>query len=71
MKIILNAREIEVEQKELPYSTICHLAEIDPFLNPTVVYAIKGKGIGGSLTDGRTLAVVEGLIINANITNKA
>ncbi len=68
MKIILNAREIEVKQKELPYSTICHLAELEPFFNPTVVYSVKGKDTISSLVDGTSVDVVDGLIINANCT---
>lgn len=71
MKIILNAKEVEVNQKELAYSTICHMAGLEPFFSPTVVYAIKGKNAGGSLIDGTSLEVVEGLIINVNMTGNA
>ena len=69
MEIILNARKIKVQQKELTYSMICDLVNLKPSSTPTVTYSIKGKNEGGSLVTGTKVEVVKGLIVNAMLTN--
>jgi len=71
MKIIFNAKEIEIEDKDIPYSTLCSMAGLESFFTPTITYYIPSTQSSGSIIDGTYLQPEEGMIINAVMTNNA
>lgn len=67
MRIILNTKELEVDGSNIPYSTLCHMAGLEPFFAPTIIYHTDSGS--GTITDGMFLQPEEGMIVNIHQTN--
>jgi hypothetical protein len=74
--IIVNGRQKVVTVKELSFSDIVALAFDNPSTGPTTVYTItyrRGHGDKpeGTLSEGQTVKIKEGMIFNVTATNKS
>jgi hypothetical protein len=72
-KIILNAREIEVQSNELSYEEIAKLAYGVKF-NPDAVYTMTysyGRNHCDGMTKGDIVAIHQGMLIDVSLTNNA
>jgi hypothetical protein len=74
--IIVNGREKTVTTKELSFSEIVALAFDPPPTGQNIVFTITyrrghGNKPEGSLTEGETVKVKEGMIFNVTATDKS
>jgi hypothetical protein len=74
--IIVNGREKSVTSKELTFDEVVNLAFDDPQRGPQVFFTItyrKGHGDKpeGSLVEGTSLKVKDGMIVNVTRTDKS
>ncbi len=69
VEMAINGMNYVLDDVPLPYSTVCALAR-KPGQQLTVTYK-RPDGTGGSLSDGESLAPVEGTVINAVHTGSA
>jgi nucleoside 2-deoxyribosyltransferase len=73
--IIVNAREKEVEEKKLSYHQIIELAYGQMEHSDAIVYTVtysKGKNPDkGSMVEGDTITVKQGMIFNVTRTDKS
>lgn len=74
--IVVNGREKQVTQQELSYEDLRHLAYENPISGPNIVTTITfrrghGNKPEGSLLEGQTVRVKEGMIFNVSITDKS
>lgn len=74
--IIVNGRQKKVTKKELPFAEIVALAFDNPLTGPGVVYTItyrrgEGNKPEGTLVEGETIKIKEGMIFNVTATNKS
>jgi hypothetical protein len=75
-KIIVNAREREVGAKSLSFEAIVRLAFEAPPSGPNVVFTItyrKGppENREGTLVEGRSVHVTDGMVFNVTATDKS
>lgn len=71
MNIMMNAREITVEQAEISYEEIVDLVHKGSKTLHTVTYSKGRNGINGSLTPSESVVVNEGMSISAMVTGNA
>ena len=74
--IIVNAREKTVDDKEISFDELVRLAFETPPTGENIVFTItyrKGQGNkpDGTLTEGATVKVKEGMIFNVTPTDKS
>ena len=74
--IVVNGRQKVVTVKELSFSDVVALAFDNPPTGPTTVYTItyrRGHGDKpeGTLSEGQTVKIKEGMIFNVTATNKS
>ena len=75
--IIVNGRKKEVTGKELSYIEIVNLAyDNSPPTGPNIVFAVtykrgQGNKPEGTLVEGETVKIKEGMIIDVTPTNKS
>lgn len=74
--IIVNGQQHEVSTKELTFAEVVQLAYGNPPEGGNIVYSItyeraEGNKPSGMLTDGQSVKVKEGMIINATRTDKS
>lgn len=72
--IVVNGREVPVDEKELTYEEVIKFAYPSPDPNAlfTVTYRRgRGEKPEGSLVAGQTLKVKEGMVINVTITGRS
>lgn len=74
--IIVNGRQKEVTGRELSFLEIVRLAYADATINDTTIYTVtfkRGEGSKpeGTLVNGETLKLKEGMIVNVTATDKS
>lgn len=74
--IIVNARQKEVTQKELSFAQVIALAYDNPPTGPNIIFTVtyrrgEGNKPEGSLVEGETVKVKEGMIFNVTATDKS
>ncbi len=74
--IIVNGRKKEVKEKELSFAQIVELAFGSVPPNPNIVFTItyrpgEGHKPGGTLVEGETVKLKEGMIFNVTKTDKS
>lgn len=74
--IIVNARPKVVTKKELSFAEIVALAFDNPPQGPNIVFTItyrrgEGQKPEGSLIEGETVKIKEGMIFNVTATDKS
>jgi Multiubiquitin len=74
--IVVNGREKTVTSKELTFDEVANLAFDDPQPGPNIVFTItyrRGHGDKpeGSLVEGGTVKVKDGMIFNVTRTDKS
>ena len=73
--IIVNGREKTVTSKELTFDEVVDLAFDDPQRGPNIVFTItyrRGEGNKeGSLLEGQSVKVKDGMIFNVTRTDKS
>jgi len=74
--IIVNGREKSVTSKELTFDEVVDLAFDDPQRGPYIVFTItyrrgQGEKPEGSLVEGDTVKVKDGMIFNVTRTDKS
>lgn len=74
--IIVNGQQKEVSSKEISFTEVVQLAYGHPPEGGNIVYSItyeraQGNKPTGMLTEGQTVKVKEGMIINATRTDKS
>ena len=74
--IIVNARRRDVTQKELSFQEIVRLAFENPPTGENVVFTVtykkgEGKKPEGSLIEGETIKVKDGMIFNVTSTTRS
>lgn len=74
--IIVNGRQKVVEAKELSFSEIVALAFDSPPTGPNIIYTITyrrghGNKPEGTLGEGQTVKVKDGMIFNVTATDKS
>lgn len=74
--IIVNGREKTVESKELTFSEIVNLAFENPPSGPNTIFTVTyRRGTGnkpeGTLTEGDSVKIKEGMIFNVTATDKS
>jgi hypothetical protein len=75
-KIIVNGREKTVTEKELSFDDIVALAFDNPPTGPNIVFTITyrrghGNKPEGSLVEGETVKIKDGMIFNVTATDKS
>jgi len=75
MLIIINAREVYVDKKELSFDELVDLAFEDPARGPMVIFTIsyrtKNGNHEGILSPGSSVKVKKGMIFNVTRTDKS
>ncbi|WP_295815203.1 multiubiquitin domain-containing protein [uncultured Deinococcus sp.] len=76
LTIIVNGRERQVTSKELTYEEVVRLAYDNPPTGPNVLITVTyrrghGEKPEGSLTEGASVRVKEGMIFNVAHTDKS
>jgi hypothetical protein len=71
MKIMLNAREVEIGYSNLSYAEICKLVGYSSDTTLTVTYSRGRNQEHGSLIKGQFIVLSDGMCINAGMTNNA
>jgi hypothetical protein len=74
--IVVNARQVEVEKKKLSFDEVVKIAFDHPATGPNVLFTIsyfKGHGEKpeGSMVQGDTVKVKEGMVFNVAQTDKS
>lgn len=74
--IIVNGREKTVTEKELSFDDIVALAFDNPPTGPNIVFTITyrrghGNKPEGSLVEGETVKIKDGMIFNVTATDKS
>lgn len=74
--IIINGREVEVDKKELTFAEIVELAFGDAPTGDNIIFTVTYKrGHGnkpeGTLVEGESVKVKEGMIFNVTRTDKS
>lgn len=74
--IIINGREKQVHEKELSFSQIVALAFDNPPTGENIVFTITyRRGLGnkpeGTLIEGETVKIKDGMIFNVTATDKS
>jgi Multiubiquitin len=74
--IIVNGRQKVVTQKELSFAEIVALAFDNPPTGPNIVFTVtyrrgEGNKPEGTLIEGETVKVKEGMIFNVTATDKS
>jgi hypothetical protein len=75
-EIVINGRKKTVTKKELTFDEVVHLAFEPVPTGPNVLFTItyrrgQGNKPEGTLVQGETLKVKEGMIINVTATDKS
>ena len=76
LTIIVNGRQKVVTEKELSFGEIAALAFDNPPTGPNIVFTVtfrrgQGNKPEGSLVDGETVKVKDGMIFNVTATDKS
>jgi len=76
LTVIVNGRERTVTTKELCFSEVVQLAFDDPPSGPYIVFTItyrrgEGQKQEGTLIEGETVKVKDGMIFNVKATDKS
>lgn len=76
LTIIVNDRQKVVTTRELTFDDVIHLAFENPPSGPDVLFTVtyrRGEGHKpeGTLVEGETVKVKEGMIVNVTPTNKS
>ncbi len=74
--IIVNGRQKVVAEKELSFSDIIALAFDNPPSGPNIVFTVtyrrgEGQKPEGTLTEGESVKIKEGMIFNVTATDKS
>ncbi|MBI4220652.1 MAG: multiubiquitin domain-containing protein [Chloroflexi bacterium] len=74
--IIVNGRQKTVDDKELTFAEIVALAFDNPPSGPNIVFTVtyrrgQGNKPEGTMVDGETVKVKEGMIFNVTATDKS
>jgi len=74
--IIVNGREKVVTSRELSFAEVIALAFENPATGPNIFYTVtfrrgEGNKPEGSLTEGETVKVKDGMIFNVSVTDKS
>jgi hypothetical protein len=75
-KIIVNGREKIVNKKELSFAEVVALAFDNPPTGPNIVFTItyrrgEGNKPEGSMVEGETVKIKDGMIFNVTATDKS
>lgn len=71
MNIMLNARDITIDQTEISYEEIVELVHKGSKAIHSVTYSTGRNGISGLLSPRKSVAVNEGMSISAMVTGNA
>ena len=76
ISVVINGRQKQIDKDVLPYRDVVALAYDSPAFSDQIVYTITYKrGHGskpeGTLVDGETLRLKDGMIINVGRTDKS
>lgn len=76
LTIVVNGREKTVTVRELSFADVVALAFDPPPTGPDIVFTITyrrghGEKPEGTLVEGETVKVKEGMIFNVSVTNKS
>lgn len=76
VKIVVNGREKEVEKDELSFAEVVALAFGTPATGDDIIYTVtfhrgQGNKPEGTLVDGDSVKVKEGMVINVSRTDKS
>lgn len=69
MKIVINGSEVETTAESLSYEDVVSMARERG--HPSVTWSVRGSRDGGTLYTGKSVTVVDGLVINCVHTGNA
>lgn len=75
-RVIVNGREKVVTKKEMSFSEIVALAFDSPPMGPNIVFTVtyrrgEGNKPEGTMVDGDTVKIKDGMIFNVTATDKS